>query len=335
VDGPARLFSYVGKLGVISPGFATFNGVLTFAVAALVRPSRDDDDVVLLSVLTKDALTISAYAALVALATLTLVGVASDPTTTAGGVLLGATTIVTIVGGAMRRRRTRAATAGRSPRPRIADRMLVFEPVLLALGPVVFLACLLLPALALPSVLGPVLSTTSSLGTLPLVSWLTVLVAGGFAARAIVRGRSAGGLLAATGPGSVRAGRARGMSPTGSRRVGGALEVRGPRDDGRHLRQWFERVRTGSAVEMIEARSRLATVFEHRGLYSAATDLLISNVNDGVRDAETYTRLARLYRGRGQSILAALATKAARESRGTGPTGPPARTVERVAGRCD
>ena len=176
-----------------------------------------------------------------------------------------------------------------------------------------------MPALALPSILGPVVSLIGWFADLPLVSWITVLCAVGFACRVILRSRSAAAMSAAVGIGAGRAGRTRGVPMSSPSRFGADHEIQGYRVGARHVRGWFEALGTGSTVERIEARSRLAAAFEHRGMFGAATDLLISNVNDGVRDAETYTRLAHLYRSRGQAVLASLAAREAAKRRGTGP----------------
>ena len=329
MDGAVRLFGHLATLGIISLGFASLNGLLTLAVVALAhRSPDDDDDIALVSVLAKDVLTIYTYAALVALATVAFLGASSDPVDAAGGVLLGVLIIVGAVGGAIERRRKRAAARRRAVRPRMTGRMREFQPLLLAFGPSVFVACLLLPALALPTILGPILSVIGWLADPPLLAWIMALLAVGFACLVLAHSPSAAAMLTAMAVGAVRAGRTPGVRVGAAGRVQADGRTQGPRDDAGHVRRRFELLRTGSVVERIEARRRLAAAFEHRGMFGAATDLLISNVNDGDRDAETYTRLAHLYRSRGQAVLASLAAREAAKRRGTTPPRhPPVRTA--------
>ena len=74
--------------------------------------------------------------------------------------------------------------------------------------------------------------------------------------------------------------------------------------DDRQAQRWLRQLRDGTREEKVEARSALADVFERRGMRGEATELLIANVNAGVKDAETYRRLARLYRHQGLELLA-------------------------------
>jgi hypothetical protein len=67
---------------------------------------------------------------------------------------------------------------------------------------------------------------------------------------------------------------------------------------------WLRLLRDGDADQKIQAREQLAAVFERRGMLEEATDLLISNVQDGVRNADIFRWLARLYRNQGQEVLA-------------------------------
>lgn len=71
-------------------------------------------------------------------------------------------------------------------------------------------------------------------------------------------------------------------------------------------------LREGGRAEKIDARDRLAYIFERRGLYEASIDCLESNVRDGVRDPRVYQRLAGMYRRRGLDDLADEALEEAR-----------------------
>ncbi|MDP8923612.1 MAG: hypothetical protein M3O34_12125, partial [Chloroflexota bacterium] len=63
-------------------------------------------------------------------------------------------------------------------------------------------------------------------------------------------------------------------------------------------------LREGSRAEKIDARDRLAYIFERRNLLDAAIECLESNVRDGVRDPRVYQRLAGIYRRQGLEELA-------------------------------
>lgn len=75
-------------------------------------------------------------------------------------------------------------------------------------------------------------------------------------------------------------------------------------NDDEAAQHWLAVLRNGSASDRIQAREQLATIFEQRGMFEEATELLISNVHDGVRSADVFRWLARLYRAQGQDMLA-------------------------------
>ena len=79
----------------------------------------------------------------------------------------------------------------------------------------------------------------------------------------------------------------------------------------------LSRLREGDRAQKIDARDRLAYIFEGRGLLDAAVECLETNIRDGVRDPRVYQRLAGIYRRQGQSDLAeeALAEARALEQR--------------------
>lgn len=76
-------------------------------------------------------------------------------------------------------------------------------------------------------------------------------------------------------------------------------------------RYWLELLRSGSDSEQIEAREHLAAIFEQRGMYDEAADLLVANVRAGVRNTEIFLGLSRIYRALGDEELA---TRAAAEA---------------------
>src|SRR5688500_3702775 len=75
-------------------------------------------------------------------------------------------------------------------------------------------------------------------------------------------------------------------------------------DDDEAAQHWLRVLRDGAAGQKVSARERLAGIFERRGMYEEATELLISNVYDGVKSADIFRWLARLYRHQGQEVLA-------------------------------
>jgi hypothetical protein len=74
---------------------------------------------------------------------------------------------------------------------------------------------------------------------------------------------------------------------------------------------WIRVGRDGTPGQKIEARSALARIFERRGMFEEATELLISNVQNGLQNAEIFRWLARLYRAQGIEVLAMQAAVAA------------------------
>jgi hypothetical protein len=76
------------------------------------------------------------------------------------------------------------------------------------------------------------------------------------------------------------------------------------RSDDEAAEYWLIVLRDGDEGQRLTAREELATIFERRGMLEEATDLLISNIRDGVRHADIFRWLARLYRSQGQEVLA-------------------------------
>lgn len=75
-------------------------------------------------------------------------------------------------------------------------------------------------------------------------------------------------------------------------------------NDDEAAQAWLRMLRDGNDDQKIVAREQLASIFERKGMYEEATELLISNVHDGVRSADIFRWLARLYRYQGQEVLA-------------------------------
>jgi hypothetical protein len=69
--------------------------------------------------------------------------------------------------------------------------------------------------------------------------------------------------------------------------------------DGQRIQRWLDVLRDGSEVEKLGARRGLAGVFEQRGMLQEAIELLETNVQAGVRSAETLRWLSRLYQAQG------------------------------------
>ena len=63
-------------------------------------------------------------------------------------------------------------------------------------------------------------------------------------------------------------------------------------------------LRDGTPEQKIAARERLAPIFERRGLLDEAAECYETNIRAGVRDRETYERLAAVYRRQGREELA-------------------------------
>jgi tetratricopeptide (TPR) repeat protein len=80
------------------------------------------------------------------------------------------------------------------------------------------------------------------------------------------------------------------------------------RDDGspddEQIQGWLSQLRDGTPDEKIQARRLLAAVFEQRGMYDEAIDLLVANVRAGERNADIFRWLARIYRAQGDEHLA-------------------------------
>jgi hypothetical protein len=87
------------------------------------------------------------------------------------------------------------------------------------------------------------------------------------------------------------------MQTVGRHAWGGAMLV--VRADERRIERWLEWLRDGSEPNKISARRGLAGVFEQRGMLNEAIELLESNVEAGVRGAETLRWLSRLYQAQG------------------------------------
>jgi hypothetical protein len=62
---------------------------------------------------------------------------------------------------------------------------------------------------------------------------------------------------------------------------------------------WLTLLRDGDDTQKIAARSRLARIFERRGMHVEATDLITRNIQAGEQTSENYLWLARLYRTQG------------------------------------
>ena len=91
-------------------------------------------------------------------------------------------------------------------------------------------------------------------------------------------------------------------------------------NDDEAAQHWLILLRDGDADQKIAAREQLAAVFERRGMLEEAADLLASNVRDGVRSADIFRWLARLYRAQGDEVTAMqAAAEAAKYLRSAGP----------------
>jgi predicted Zn-dependent protease len=75
-------------------------------------------------------------------------------------------------------------------------------------------------------------------------------------------------------------------------------------NDDEAAQHWLKLLRDGDGEQKIQAREQLAAIFERRGMHEEATDLLVSNVRDGVRNADIFRWLARLYRAQGDEVTA-------------------------------
>ena len=75
-------------------------------------------------------------------------------------------------------------------------------------------------------------------------------------------------------------------------------------NDDEAAQHWLMVLRDGDAAQKCQAREQLAAIFERRGMFEEATDLLVSNIRDGVRNADVFRWLARLYRAQGDEVTA-------------------------------
>ena len=75
-------------------------------------------------------------------------------------------------------------------------------------------------------------------------------------------------------------------------------------NDDQAAQHWLALLRSGTDDQKILAREQLASIFERRGMFEEATDLLVSNVRAGVRNADIFRWLARLYRAQGDEVTA-------------------------------
>ena len=80
--------------------------------------------------------------------------------------------------------------------------------------------------------------------------------------------------------------------------------------DEQRIQRWLDVLRDGGEADKIAARRGLARVFEQRGMLAEAIELLETNVEAGVRSAETLRWLSRLYQAQGDEAnsLAAAVT---------------------------
>jgi len=68
--------------------------------------------------------------------------------------------------------------------------------------------------------------------------------------------------------------------------------------DEQRIQRWLDWLRDGSEADKIVARRGLAHVFEQRGMFAEAIELLERNIDAGVRGGETLRWLSRLYQAR-------------------------------------
>jgi hypothetical protein len=101
------------------------------------------------------------------------------------------------------------------------------------------------------------------------------------------------------------------------------------RSDDEAAQHWLILLRDGNDDQRVQAREQLAAIFERRGMLEEATELLISNIRGGVRNAAIFLWLARLYESQDQEELA---VRAAAEAATCRPLRPPA-VVELTATR--
>ena len=73
-------------------------------------------------------------------------------------------------------------------------------------------------------------------------------------------------------------------------------------NDDQAAQHWLTLLRNGTDVQKIQARERPPPSSSARGMFEEATDLLVSNVRAGVRNADVFRWLARLYRAQGDEV---------------------------------
>jgi hypothetical protein len=73
-------------------------------------------------------------------------------------------------------------------------------------------------------------------------------------------------------------------------------------DDEERIQHWLDELRAGSEVQQLTARRGLATMFERRGMYSEAIELLEPGIEPGVRGAATLRWLSRLYQAQEDEV---------------------------------
>lgn len=93
-------------------------------------------------------------------------------------------------------------------------------------------------------------------------------------------------------------------------------------DDGDDPQRWLVALRDGLPWQKVEARERLADIFERRGMLEEATELLVANAQAGAGSAELFRWLSRLYRAQGDELTAMQA--AAEAAKYITPQSPPA-----------
>jgi hypothetical protein len=93
--------------------------------------------------------------------------------------------------------------------------------------------------------------------------------------------------------------------------------------DEQRIRRWLAGLRDGSEADKIAARRGLAGVFEQRGMLEEAIELLESNIEAGVRSAETLRWLSRLYQAQGDEARSLEAAVNASQDQAVSPVSEP------------
>jgi hypothetical protein len=101
--------------------------------------------------------------------------------------------------------------------------------------------------------------------------------------------------------------------------------------DERRIERWLDWLRDGSDEDKVAARRGLAGVFEERGMLAEAIELLESNVEAGVRGAETLRWLSRLYQAQGDEASSLEAAVNASQNQEVSPMSEPPGVVEMPA----